>query len=143
MRDEKATTNAGGASSATTWNARDLNTEVTDADSIVSIASDEFTPVSGTYLLTAHAPANETDLHRLRLYNVTGTAVVEEGLNALSGAAATNQQTPAVLSCRFTANGTDAYRIDHYTSTGEADGLGRAVSDGSAEVYLTIILQKE
>ena len=57
LRDEKATTVDGGSSSSTTWNARDLNTETYDPDSIVSITSDEFTPISGDYILTAWAAA--------------------------------------------------------------------------------------
>lgn len=141
LRDEKATTTAGGGASATTWNPRDLNTEVYDADNIVSISSNQFTPIAGTYILWASAPANEVNGHRLRLYNATGTASVEEGLNAATNA---NVVTPiAHLNCIFTANGTDAYQIDHYTGGAKAStGLGLNVSDGSNEVYLTIRLEK-
>lgn len=142
IRDEKATTTAGGGASATTWNARDVNTELVDADNIVTISSNQFTPIAGDYDLFAYAPSYDTDTHRLRLYNVTGTSSVEEGQNAQANSA-NNVQTTAFLSCKFTANGTDAYRIDHYTLTAKAtSGLGIAVSDGSNEVYLVIVLRK-
>lgn len=143
LRDEKTSGTAGGTSSATTWNARALNTEDSDPYSIVTISSDQFTPITGDYELFAAAcagiNANVTN-HRLRLYNVTGAASVKEGGNSSSPADA---RTIATVFATFTANGTDAYRIDHYTSTGIAtSGLGRAVSDGSPECYLQIELRR-
>lgn len=142
LRDEKADTTAGGSASAATWNNRDLNTETYDPDAIVSIASDEFTPVSGDYILLANAPAYQVGGNRLRLYNVTGTASVEEGPNERvdTGSGA---QSQAGLKAAFTANGTDAYRIDHYTVSAKATtGLGRVVGDTSSEVYLSILLTR-
>lgn len=144
LRDEKTTGTDGGSSSATTWNNRNLNTEVYDNKSIVSISSNQFTPIAGEYKIYAAAPAREAGAHRLRLYNVTGTASVDEGQNAASlitgGMVVQNN---AILNTAFTANGTDAYRIDHYTTSAKATtGLGAAVSDGTNEVYLEIVLEK-
>lgn len=140
--DQKTTATDGGGASATTWNARDLNTEVSDADSIVSISSNKFVPISGTYLIIAEAPAYQCGAHRIRLYNVTAAAVVKEGISVRSSAA-DGISMCAKLTHRFTANGTDEYRIDHYTVTANAgDGLGIAVGDGSAERYLEIYLEK-
>jgi hypothetical protein len=142
LRDEKTTTTHGGSSSITTWNNRNLNTESYDPDSIVSISSNQFTPIAGDYFITVMASAYKSTANRLRLYNVTGAASVEEGMSVISAAADAVSST-AVLNCKFTANGTDAYRIDHYTSVGQAtNGLGFATSDGSAEVYMEIVLRK-
>lgn len=137
--DEKTTGTGGGTPSATTWNQRNLNTEYSDTDSIVTIASNQFTPVSGTYEIFVTAPGVSLGGHRLRLYNVTGTTVVQEGASSYS--AGTSSST-ATLSCIFTANGTDAYRIDHYTVLGTSNGLGNAVSDGSPEIYTVAVLRK-
>ena len=41
--DEKAAGTNGGDFSASTWTTRDLNTEIADPDSIVSISSNQFT----------------------------------------------------------------------------------------------------
>lgn len=140
LEDQKATTTDGGACSATTWNARDLNTEVADPDNIVTISSNKFTPIAGSYHAFIKAPANASaGAHRLRLYNVTGASAVEEGINgrALSGTGL------AILDMYFTANGTDEYRVDHYTAVAQATfGLGFNVGDGSNEVYLSIRLEK-
>ena len=119
-----------------------MQTETYDPDAIVSISSNQFTPISGDYLLIAWAVAGAATgiNHRIRLYNVTSAASIEEGINSQSAAGV---RATANLICKFTANGTDAYRIDHYTSTGLATtGLGIAVSDGSPEVYMEIRLIK-
>ncbi len=144
FRDEKTTGTNGGTSVTTTWNARDLNTELYDPGSIVSISSNQFTPIAGDYEILVFAPfvggtaASATG--RLRLYNVTGAASVEEGMGTFGS---TNVAATAVLNCKFTANGSDAYRIDTYTSIGRAtNGLGAQVGDGSAEVYTCVYLRK-
>lgn len=140
LTDEKTTGTDGGGASATTWNARDLNTEQSDDDAIATIATNQFTPIAGDYLIRCYAPAYSVDDHRLRLYNVTGTAVVQEGMTISS---TTSIGQSAFLEHKFTANGTDAYRIDHYTKAAKAsNGLGQAASDGSPEIYLVIVLEK-
>jgi hypothetical protein len=143
LRDEKSDGTNGGSASASTWNARDLQTEVSDPDSIVTISSNQFTPISGNYLIMVTAGGLSLNGMRLRLYNVTGTAAVEEGLNAGAASGASILNTASLVS-RFTANGTDAYRIEHYaTSTKATDGLGAALGDtGSNEVYMEIVLLK-
>lgn len=144
LRDEKTTGTNGGTSTSATWNARNLNTELYDPDGIVSISSDQLTPVSGDFEIDVRTPfiggAAASSLGRCRLYNVTAAAVVEEGESTF---AITNGPGTAHLTCKFTANGTDAYRIDTYTSVGRAtNGLGAQVGDGSAEVYTQIELRK-
>lgn len=140
IRDEKTTGTEGGSSSAATWNNCSLNTEVSDPGNIVTIVSNKFVPVSGTFLLRAVKSAwdDVTMFIKLRLYNVTAAAVVEEGLNNDGNGGGTGH-----LNCKFTANGTDEYRFDLYTSTAQVNsGLGRAVNDGSTEVYLEAELSK-
>jgi hypothetical protein len=142
LRDEKASNTAGGTSTSTTWNARNVNTELSDPDGIVTISSNKFTPIAGDYLINvlAGSGAASSSAHRLRLFNVTAGSSVEEGH---SSQAIAGSRSTAFLACKFTANGTDEYRIDHYTSVGAAtNGLGVATNDGSAEVYMTIELEK-
>lgn len=142
LRDEKASGTNGGSAAATTWNARDLNTEVSDIKSIVTISSNQFVPIAGVYKITVNANVHQgVGLNRLRLYNVTGASAVSYGLN--SRGPAVNQSTFASLMTIFTANGTDAYRIDHYTSSAQAtNGLGFPLSLGVNEVYMEISLEK-
>lgn len=142
LRDEKSTGTDGGGATATTWNQRNLNTEVYDPTGIVSISSNQFTPIAGTYKLSAKAPAMACNRNRLRLFNVTAGTSVDEGMSCNS-AAASGVSSIANITTVFTANGTDIYRIDHYTSSTQATtGLGIANGDGSNEVYLEILLEK-
>lgn len=142
--DAKAANTAGGTSSSTTWNNRDLNTEHYDPDGIVSISSNKFTPVAGDYELWCYSPyvggTAALSRGRNRLFNVTGGTAVQQGMTNF---AALGNGGIAPLSCKFTANGTDEYRIDTYTSVGRAtDGLGFAVNDGSSEIYTVVVLRK-
>lgn len=141
LRDEKASGTNGGSSAATTWNARDLNTEVSDSESIVSISSNQFTPIAGTYKIDVEAVVhNLVGAHRLRLYNVTDASVVSYGKNSRNNG--TTQTSDGSLKTIFTANGTDAYRIDHYTASNIAtNGLGSAMSLGVNEIYMEIVLE--
>lgn len=137
MYDSKSTTVDGGSAAATTWNQRDINQEIDD-DDLVVISSNEFVPAAGTYWLIAQAVAHDVASHKLLLYNVTQTSEVERGLNM---ATLSQDSDIATLMMTFTANGTDSYRIDHYSETAIAtDGLGEAVGDGTAEVYLHAVL---
>ena len=143
LRDEKTSGTHGGSSTSATWNARDLNTEDYDPDAIVSIASNEFTPIAGDYIIEVTAQTYISQAGALRLYNVTGSSVVGYGINDRSGSSdATANMSRMVL--KFTANGTDAYRIDQYTETGTATfGLGvRKNISGVPETYMKIILYK-
>jgi hypothetical protein len=143
LQGHKATTVDGGGASATTWNIREITREASDVRGIVSIASNKFTPIAGTYLLQAHAPAYKVDKHRLGLWNDTDGSYVTNGKGPTSLANSSDAiVTTAHLAVIFTANGSDAYEIHHYTATARAtDGLGVAADDGADEIYLEIILQ--
>lgn len=143
LAEEYSAGTAGGSTSASTWNARTLNTEVYDGDSIVTLSSGKFTPTSGDYRITVFATHHDTNHSMPRLYNVTGTSTVETGS---SHRISTADNTPVEMSLvgRFTANGTDEYRIDTYSGAASAtDGLGIAVNASEPERYVTVILEKE
>lgn len=143
LAEEYSAGTAGGSTSAGTWNARTINTEVYDGDSIVTLSSGKFTPTSGDYRITVFATHHDTNHSMPRLYNVTGTSTVETGS---SHRISTADNTPVEMSLvgRFTANGTDEYRIDTYSgATNGTDGLGIAVNASNPERYVTVILEKE
>lgn len=141
LEETQATTVDGGSASATTWNQRGNLTEVSDADSIVTVSTNTFTPIAGEYEIEVAACAAYVGVHRVKLYNATQTSDERVGLNMDCGTSGIMQQ--ATLRHRFTANGSDAYRIDHYTTSARAtDGLGIAVGDGANEVYCEILLIK-
>lgn len=140
LADEKTTGTDGGGSSATTWNPRDMNIEYHDPDNIVTIASNKFIPTAGDFIINVHAICYKAGLNKLRLYNVTIAAVVKTGMSGFSGTSSGDADMQTLM-WEFTANGTDEYRIDHYTiNTKSSDGLGFATDDGSPEVYMLVFL---
>lgn len=145
LQDQKTQGTNGGGSTANTWSTRDLNTEVFDADNIVTISSNKFTPISGKYELHATAPIRSSStatIARLRIQNITAGTTVSIGTNHLI--VATNLGDVLSIDTFFTANGTDEYALQYYTTQAvAATGLGNAINvTGEVEVYASILLAK-
>lgn len=124
---------------ASSYQTVNLNTEVSDADSIVTLATKQFTPVSGTYRVDAFALLNDnggTGSYKVRIRNVTAGTTAIVGSNGISG----NISMANVLRADgvLTANGTDAYELQVYT-TRATDAI-TAASSGESEVYARVIL---
>ena len=97
--DEKSAGTNGGTMTSGTWHTRDLNTEIADADGIVSISSNQFTLQAGTYLIKANAAGYYVQDHMIKLYNVTASADIAFGTSAYSNVQA---QTRSFLDVRIT-----------------------------------------
>lgn len=142
LQDQKAQNTAGGTLTSGSWQTRVINTEVSDPDGIVTVASNQFTPISGTYVLSAWATARACDRHQARLYNATAASVVQVGTSGYSAQGGTGDNVASYIDARFTANGSDAYEIQHQGQTTAAtNGLGVA-ANFTTEVYLSILLEK-
>lgn len=142
LRDQRASGTNGGTTSNATWNARPLNTEVSDPFGIVTISSDKATFVAGTFSCDVRAVAGAASGtgHRLRAFNVTAGTTIKEGITSASDG---GQRKYAHLSFDYVSNGTDEIRIDHYTVTGVATtGLGIPLSIGTDECYMEIDVEK-
>lgn len=140
IQDQKSNGTAGGTFTASAWQTRALNTEVSDADSIVSISSDRFTLGAGTYIAIWDAPGYLVGVHRTRLYNFTDTAVVAYGGNSYSDP--TNEgQTASAGWTVFTIAGTKAFEIQHWCSnTRSSNGFGNQLSASTVEVYANVLI---
>jgi hypothetical protein len=145
IRDEKSDAD-GGTFTSGAWRTRDLNTEVADADGIVSISSNQFTLQAGTYLIKATTPAYESAFHQNRLYNVTDSSVVDTGSSAYTKVTSF-VQTNSILISRFTITGAKVFEIQHQTdSTKSAQGMGVRTSAGfttAADIYTIVEIYKE
>jgi len=133
LEDQKSAGTDAGQFTALSWQKRTLNTEAYDPDSLISVASSEFTPTVNGWVEWS-APAREVDAHKTRLYNVTGAAVVAYGSSEWSGdSSGAGFQTRSTGGGLVTAGTT--YRIEHYGQiTRATDGLGAALGIGT-EVY--------
>ena len=141
--DEKANDTDGGAFTSGDWRTRDLNTEIADPDSIVSISSNQFTLGAGTYLIEGSAPAYHVNSHQLRLYNATDSSVVDYGQNAYA-TSADNVQNNAYVFARLTITASKAFEIQHRASlTKTANGLGIGFNFGNVMKYTVVKIFKE
>jgi hypothetical protein len=124
------------------WVTRDLNTEVADPSSIVTLASNEFTLGAGTYLIDWSAPFQATvsaTTSRSRLYSVTDAAVVQYGTDTGyedSGVGVLNSLGSTVV---VIASGTKTYRIEH---NGGATNKGGRASSLGPEIYTQVKILK-
>ena len=141
--DEKAAGTDGGDFSASTWVTRDLNTEIADPDSIVSIASNQFTLGAGSYLIEAVATAKEVNRHIARIYNATSTSVVAYGMSAHASSGGSVTDT-ATVTARVTITGNTAFEIQHWCQSSRTTyGLGFANDASVVNKYTTVKIFKE
>ena len=141
--DEKAAGTNGGDFSASTWTTRDLNTEIADPDSIVSISSNQFTLGAGSYLIEAVATAKECNRHIARIYNATTTTVVAYGMSAHASSGGSVTDT-ATVTARVTITGDTAFEIQHWCQSSRTSyGLGLANDASVVNKYTTVKIFKE
>ncbi len=122
--DEKTQNTNGGTFTSGAWRTRDLNTEVSDPDGIVTLSSNQFTLGAGTYLIAWECPAYRCDFNQTRLYDITGDAAIESGMSnyALSTAQYWNV---SIGSAVISPTASNVYEIQHYASSTRAnDGFG-------------------
>jgi hypothetical protein len=136
--DSKPEATAGGTFTLGAWRTRDLNTEVTDPDGIVSIATNAFTLAAGSYLIKWVCPVYAVGSHKTRLYDVTGTAGIQNGQSSY-------QNANSCGAARVAPSGSNVYRIEHYCLTTSATyGFGVQTGTGTGvEVYAQVEIFKE
>ena len=143
IADQKAAGTNGGTFTSGSWVTRELNTELTDPDNIVSIATNQFTLAAGSYLIKASAPVYQVNFHQVRLYNVTDTATAIVGYQAYGGASAA-VQTRSELSGRITITDTKTFELQHRCSaTRTTNGLGNGVDLGEVNLFAMVEIYKE
>ena len=142
--DQKADSDNGGEFNNGAWQKRDLNTEIADPDSIVTIANDQFTLQAGSYLIEASAPAYKVNNHQTRLYNATTSAVVQYGKNAYSDSTE-NVADESVVVARVTITGATAFEIQHRCLTSKpTNGFGNTVNGfGGVGIFTVVKIYKE
>lgn len=136
LEDQKASATEGGTFTSGAWRTRDLNTEVRDPSSLVSIAANEFTPTVAGWVDWS-APASNVGQHKTRLFNVTDATVAGVGSSEQSAGSA-DTATRSVGGAPVVAG--KAYRIEHQcSSTAATLGFGRAAGFATTvEVYTRV-----
>ena len=141
--DQKSQNTDGGSFSSGDWRTRDLNTELADADGIVSISSNQFTLQAGSYLIDASAPAYKTNRHVIKLRQTSGTAADIAFGTAEYAKDSYQGYTRSFLSTRVTISEATTYEIQHRSEvTMNTYGFGIA-ANFSAEIYTIVKIYKE
>ena len=142
IADQKSNGTDGGTATNGAWRTRDLNTEISDPDGIVSINSNQFTLGSGTYLISWSAPAYTCARHQSKLYDITGSADLVSGSSEYSN----NNDYVVTRSMgsyvhAITANNT--YEIRHRVEVTRANnGFGVTSSFGIVNIYTIVNITK-
>jgi len=135
--DEKSSGTAGGTATSGSWQLRDLTTESFDPGQIVSLASNKFTLVPGSYVIRAFAPAYLVDGHKLRVYDVTNATGLTSGQSAYANA---TTQSVAETIVNVTITSATEYQIEHNcTTTRATDGWGQAAGIGGVNERYTYV----
>lgn len=143
--DEKAQNTDGGTFTSGAWRTRDLNTEIADPDSIVSISSNQFTLSSaGSYFIEAYASSFAVNENVARLYNVTDSAVAQVGSHSYARISSGDLgDSKSHLHARVTITGSTTFEIQHRCAdTRTTDGFGVA-SNLAVEIYTVVKIFKE
>lgn len=131
IADVKASNADGGTFTSGAWRTRDLNTEITDPDGIVSISSNQFTLGAGSYLIEFLAPALRVGGNQTRLYNATTTAEVQRGHNGFASATSSTSGDTSFGAVRVVISGSTAFEIQHRCfATASNYGFGGGTSGG-------------
>ena len=148
IADHKSSGTPGGTFVSGDWRTRDLNTEVADADGIVSISSNQFTLQAGTYLIKWKCPVYGRDYNQSRLYNITDSSVVGNGGSMYSWYNG-NVSNTSDGQARVTISGAKVFELQHRTSqssSGENTAFGVRVGNQftvTTEVYSQCEIYKE
>jgi len=141
LEDQKSSGTDGGTFTLGAWRTRDLNTEVADSNGDCTLSSNQFTLRTGTYELTASAPAYNVAFHQIRLANITNSTYV---YGTTEYCADVNQYTRSHVMARFEVVAeTEKFEIQHRSSATQATyGFGAAASFGGGEVYTQVFIRR-
>ncbi len=144
IADQKAQGVAGQSVPAGAWTIRDLNTELADADGIVSIASNQFTvAVDCTINGQVSVGANSSQVTSFRIYNVTDTVPVGGTIGAYAmslGSIAGGMNVVTPFSTVLTAGKT--YRFESFVTSSATTVGGAKNQAGMSEYYLIANLER-
>ena len=144
IADAKAHNASGGTFTSGDWRTRDLNTEITDEDNIVSISSNQFTLQAGSYFLRGSAPAYRVDQHFAKLQNITDATLTITGSVSM-GSSSFASTTVSLLAGRFTISAAKVFEIQHRcitTHSSHGFGINHNIG-GFNSIYTLIEIFKE
>lgn len=145
---QQASGTGGGSTTASAWTDYPLNAESSDPDGIVSLntSTGELTLGAGTYIITANAVINATNISftaKLRLLNTTSSTTIAVGTNVSESSAGSASAVCSLESIPVTLSGSTTLKLQYYVSSAQtSSGLGNALSSGEGELYGYLHIRK-
>jgi hypothetical protein len=93
VQDQKSQGTNGGSAGDNATVTRDLNTVLTNEITGASLGSNRVTLPSGTYYISAKAPASHCNSHQIFWYNYTDSSIVLTGQNSFNSTSGTAEST--------------------------------------------------
>lgn len=147
--DQKASGTSGGNPTAAAWTTSTINTQISNSISGASLATNQITLPTGSYLVDFSRTFYATRRSKLRFRSVTDAAKTYYANQAdasedPSGGAGTYHRTSAVLNGSAVVTvtaATEAFDLQYYVEQTFTDGLGRAQTLGVVESYATVTIR--
>ena len=142
LQDQKSAGTYGGQPpNQSAYNERDLNTEVFDTGNFVSLSSNDFTLIAGTYFIHAMVTAHRTNQTKCLIFNVTdGTTLAYSQTAYCSDGSYGNQAIN--MMARTTITGSKAFDIRMRVNEAASNGYGFAAGHDT-EIYTQVFITKE
>ena len=143
LEDRKTTGTVGGTTvNPSAFAQRQLNTEVSDPDGIVTLSGNSFTLGSGTYRIDWGCPAYNCGANKSRLFDSTNT-IYYDGESAFANNSGNGGTSYSRGSSIVTLTGNATFQIQHRANDANiASGYGRASSFGQHEIYTRVQIVK-
>ena len=136
FNETQASGTQGGASVASTWTKRTLNTTIVN-NLGASIAASVITLPAGSYIISASAPCYESNAFKIRLQNTSDATTAIIGTSEYDGSSAVATRT--FLNGFVTIAASKNFELQHWVQTARANlGFGYPTSSGVSEIYSTI-----
>ena len=129
VHDSGTSTSYFGAYTTGDWRTRDIDTEISDEDGIVTISSNQFTLQAGNYFIRFACSMYHCGNHAIRLRNITDSSTAGVGEPHYSYTYSSMLMTTGT--CRVSIDGAKVFEVQGYPSITKAtNGLGFAMVNG-------------
>ena len=119
-----------GAYTTGDWRTRDIDTEISDEDGIVTISSNQFTLQAGNYFIRFACSMYHINKHATRLQNITDSTTA--GIGEPNSSYTYSATLMTTGTCRVSIDSAKVFEVQGYPSTTKAtNGMGFDMDNGS------------
>ena len=129
VHDSGTATTYFGAYTTGDWRTRDIDTEISDEDGIVTISSNQFTLQAGNYFIRFACSMYHINKHATRLQNITDSTTA--GIGEPNSSYTYSATLMTTGTCRVSIDSAKVFEVQGYPSTTKAtNGFGEDMDNG-------------